>query len=233
MEKSRETYLSKDIANGMRELSKLTSKLEELKDKKPPKLSEKMSDFFDKFNALMEENKLLKKENAALKIGKDIYRHCDGNEYTVLFDNVVDEAKGINALHDVVYVGTNGVRWRRPAVEFYGYRNGVRRFLPIKLPTRVLDKLTRPARVLLLTSYCDPEEALENGCCKNFPCRKCLEMCNIVNIPAGTVIEVLGGMRYMHIVDQERGPDVNFYEQREKEIHKAQKMKAARIEDSK
>lgn len=70
-------------------------------------------------------------ENAALKVGKDQYKHFKGNEYTVLFDDVYDSAVGPDAVPDVVYVGKNGVKWRRSAPEFHGYKNGVRRFNPI------------------------------------------------------------------------------------------------------
>ena len=74
----------------------------------------------------------LEKENAALKEGKRRYRHLNGNEYTVIADGVVDEAIGPDAIPDVVYVGKDGIVWRRPMDQFYGYVAGTRRFTEVE-----------------------------------------------------------------------------------------------------
>ena len=51
-------------------------------------------------------------------------------------------------------------------------------------------------RLLLLASYCQDEE-LHPDCTEDFPCHECLQMCNVVNVPDDTKLEVLGGLCYL------------------------------------
>lgn len=57
------------------------------------------------------------------------YKHFKGGIYTVLMEQVRNEATG-NLM--TVYQGTDGTIWVRPASEFHGYTQGHRRFKPIK-----------------------------------------------------------------------------------------------------
>ena len=71
---------------------------------------------------------LLITENETLKDGKERYVHFKGNKYTLLHENVLDSEVGPNARGEVVYVGEDGIKWRRPMLEFYGYKDGIKRF---------------------------------------------------------------------------------------------------------
>lgn len=70
----------------------------------------------------------LKLENAALKEGRARYRHLKGGEYTVLCEHVHDEVIGPHALPDTVYVGKDGIKYRRPTRDFHGLKDGIKRF---------------------------------------------------------------------------------------------------------
>lgn len=56
------------------------------------------------------------------------YEHFKGGVYTVLLENVCNEAD--NTLL-TVYQGSDGTIWARPSIEFHGYINGTKRFKPI------------------------------------------------------------------------------------------------------
>jgi hypothetical protein len=50
-------------------------------------------------------------------------------------------------------------------------------------------------RLLLLTSYCDPDS---EGCSEHFPCNECRDMCNVIeitNLPKK--FNNLGGFAYL------------------------------------
>ena len=57
------------------------------------------------------------------------YEHFRGGKYTVLMEQVRQEATGELL---TVYRGPDGTIWARPSLEFHGYVNGVRRFKPIR-----------------------------------------------------------------------------------------------------
>ena len=50
-------------------------------------------------------------------------------------------------------------------------------------------------RVLLLTSYCDPDNKEEN-CSEEFPCIECLKMCNIIEV-RGEILKNYGGYEFV------------------------------------
>jgi len=56
------------------------------------------------------------------------YRHFKGGVYTVLMEQVHNEATGEFM---TVYQGLDGTIWARPSNEFHSYVDGVRRFKPI------------------------------------------------------------------------------------------------------
>ena len=60
------------------------------------------------------------------------YEHFKGGTYTVLLEQVRNEATG-DLL--TVYRGSDGTIWARPSTEFHGYVNGTRRFKPIRKGT--------------------------------------------------------------------------------------------------
>jgi len=54
------------------------------------------------------------------------------------------------------------------------------------------DKPVRKA--ILLASYCGD---LDSECTEDFPCDDCLKMCNVIEIPENTKLNVLGGFEYL------------------------------------
>ena len=43
------------------------------------------------------------------------------------------------------------------------------------------------SKVLILASYCGAED--DNGCTDRNPCRECLDMCNVFDIPSSEVMK--------------------------------------------
>ena len=83
-----------------------------------------------------------------------------------------------------VYVGRDGVPFARPSMEFYGYKDGIKRFKSInELQPR--DTIRQPEKVLLFHSYCSDNNS---KCTNENPCDECLRMSNVLEIPAGTEI---------------------------------------------
>lgn len=80
---------------------------------------------------LLKEFEKIKKENAALKEKKEKYLHFKGEEYTVLHDEVYDEATFPDSKPWTVYVGKKGIKFKRPTEEFNGYKK-IKRFLKIE-----------------------------------------------------------------------------------------------------
>lgn len=57
------------------------------------------------------------------------YKHFkEGGIYTVICEGLLES----NLKSMVVYESQDGEVWIRPSVEFYGYKDGMRRFKPIK-----------------------------------------------------------------------------------------------------
>lgn len=66
----------------------------------------------------------------------DEYRHYKGRTYTVICEGVLESDPENPDSSMVVYQGTDGKIWIRPSFEFHGYRDGIRRFVPIKADGR-------------------------------------------------------------------------------------------------
>ena len=55
-------------------------------------------------------------------------------------------------------------------------------------------KIGSKMRVLVLASYCGDDSVI---CDDNLPCDACLMTCNVAEIPAGTELDVIGGLDYL------------------------------------
>jgi len=74
-------------------------------------------------------------------------------------------------------------------------------------------------KVLLITSYCGNEE-----CTDDYPCEKCLQMCNVVEIKDKSIIKNYGGFGYnretAHYEDYTLEPTMDKYMMATKATHK-------------
>lgn len=76
----------------------------------------------------------------------NMYKHFKGGIYTLLLDTVFDADDPTR--HLVIYSSlVDGQRWARSAGEFFGMKDGVRRFAPVTFADLVEENKSLRARI--------------------------------------------------------------------------------------